>query len=1442
MVQYRMKNFVYVGIGASAGGLQALQKLVATLPKTLNYVYIIAQHLDPNKKSTLSEILARASDLNVQELTKSTKFQANHIYIIPTGYNLVCTKHHLELKKNTASQHLPTPSVDKLFEALALCKKQDSVGIVLTGSGKDGTKGVETIKKYSGITIAQAPKEAGCKSMPNSAINSNNVDYILTLDEISEGLSNSLYTKLPPQFKEIQHLLHEEKKLPIEKYKNETILRRINKRMLLLNIQTLEEYQTYLRNRPQELDILHQNILIGVTQFFRDKEAFKALEEQLYLYLKDTTENYDLRIWSIACSTGEEAYSLAILIDKISQKLHKTFNLQIFATDIDEIALNKARSAIYSKTSVENIDKKTLRTYFTPIDGSYKIIEKIRKQIIFTRHNILNEPPFINQDIISCRNLLIYLLPETQQEIFTLLHYTLKENGILFLGSSESTLVSPRYFTALDSQYKIYFKEKLDNPPKISSHYFKKHLENKHAVTQSAINQKDDFNLEHSLKEATFNFFAPNTIVIDTNYNIIYKKGELPFLKIPDGFITLNILDNIHKSLRYDLNRVIKQALHQQSLQVTKFIEILLNDDDKVFIKIIVTPLHRNDKNPLLFLYFQQLHANDLQFNTNALNLPDESLMIKSLTTQLAEIQEDYHKLSDELFLSKENMQLMNEELQSSNEELQSSNEELETSNEELQSSNEELHASILNEQILQKQLSQILNASQDGIVGLDIHGNHTFVNNAALKILGFTKDELIGHNAHTLWHHSKEDGSIYPFQKCTLHNHLLDKKSIRTQDLFWKKDGTAIHVEVLQNPIIENRVVTGAVLSFHDITEKIKLAKLVEHEHKLAELYINIVGTLIMTLDLDGNITLINKEGASLLGLSVDATIGRNWFNNFLPADTVDEVKKVFDSIVSGKKSIILHHTNKIIDIHKQEHLIAWTNSYTKDTQGKITGLITSGIDISKEEALSKKLFEQEHLYKLTFEEADIGIAHATLEGKWLDTNEYMTQLLGYTKNEFQQMTVEQITYKDDLGSENKMLQELLKQEKESYHIEKRYIHKNGSIVWVSLSVVLLKDEEEKPLYFLKIVRDISQLKLLMYQLESEKNRFKKIIDFTPTPLILYTEDEEIILVNKTFEENTGYMQQELPDIATMIKKLFKDKNHKELLQIKKYYKNPVRKTEEQQEIVTKFDEKRVGILHAVALDVQENISKKMYLIAIIDITDLQKKDEFMIAQSRQAAMGDMLAMVAHQWRQPLSIISMLANNIRLQKELGNEVSEDDINHLITGLNKQTAYLSHTIDDFRDFFKPDKMKETVSLNSILQKTMTLVGKSLKNNNIKLTHELQEEIILTTYPNQLMQILINLINNAKDAIKDNNINDGLIQISATQKKKNLIINICDNGGGIDKSVLDKLGQPYVTTKSKNGTGLGLYMSIIITSKHLGGKLHWENKEKGSCFYITLPNS
>jgi len=1434
-----MKGYTYIGIGASAGGLRAFEKLVPLLPVDKGYIYIIAQHLDPTKQSSLVEILSHYTSLSVSEVDNNTVFAPNNIYIIPKGHNLIFRNSTLQLQASEKNSYMPVPSIDKLFEALAEYKSENSIGIILSGSGNDGAHGIKKIKEYGGITIAQEPDEAKCKSMPERAIEAEGIDYILSIEEIIRSLTSTLYPKSATPILAIQKLLQKHENFNITKYKSDTILRRINKRMLLVHKKSLGEYLNYLMSNADELHLLYQSILIGVTRFFRDKEAFEKLEKEICIYLEDKPDNYEFKLWSIACSTGEEAYSIAILMAKINEKLNKSLQIKIFASDIDEKALSKARSALFSKEAVKDIDPSLLSKYFNEHNNGYKVIEKIRNQIVFTKHNILSDPPFINQDVISCRNLLIYIKPEVQQEIFTLLHYTLKDNGLLFLGSSESTLISIKYFTTLDSEHKIYAKEKLENPPKISAHYFSKHLEEKHNTLVASNTTSSDLKIEESISNAILDYFIPNCIVIDKELNIVYKKGELPFVHMPDGFITLNILDNLHKTLQYDVRRTIALAFSSNSTQTTKFIELILGIE-KIFVRIIAYPYRKSSTTTMLMLYFQQLGPDDLQFNTNALNLPDESIIIKSLTAQLAQTQEDNHILSDKLVVYKENMQLLNEELQSSNEELQSSNEELETSNEELQSSNEELHVSINNEQKIQEKLSGILNASQNGIIGLDMQGNHTFVNAATIEILGFTRDDLISNNAHKLWHHTKADGTHFPFDECKLHNYLATETSIRTQDVFWRKDGTSIEVEVLQNPLMEDGKAVGAVLSFHDVTEKNRLKKEAQYEHQLANLYVNIVGTLVMTLDLDGNVAMINHEGASLLGLSVDDLIGRNWFNNFVPESQKEEVRTVFESIIDGGLSLVSSYKNSIRDVHNQEHVILWRNNYIKNIDGDITGIISSGIDVTKEEQLSRKLFEQEHLYKLTFEEANIGIAHTSLNGMWIDTNEYMSELLGYTKQEFQQMNVSDITYKVDIDTDQQMMQQLLDKNKTNYHIEKRYIHKNGTVIWVAISVVVLKDDSGHPLYFLKIIRDISQLKLLMYQLEEQKDRFEKIINFTPTPIMLYSEDGEILFVNKMFSENSGYSLSEVSTMDTFLELLFKNEDEQTMKELRAYYKNPIEQQQVQQSITTRHGEKRVGVLNAVELDNTDGSARKLYLVAIVDITDLQKKDELMVAQSRQAAMGDMLAMIAHQWRQPLSVISMLANNINVKVELGEDVSKEDIDHLIVTLNKQTQYLSQTIDDFRDFFKPDKVKEVVSVSTVIEKVENLMLKSLQNNNITLEVPPSSEIKLPIYINQLIQVILNLINNAKDAIKAKGIEKGAIRINVDKDPKNVTISICDNGGGIDNSIADRLGQPYVSTKSKNSTGLGLYMSIMIIENHFDGKLQWKSDENGSCFYIILP--
>ena len=1442
-----MKDLIYVGIGTSAGGLKVLEELVKELPDDKNYVYIISQHLDPTKKSSLVDILSRTSTLPVFEIEMDTKFLPNSIYTVPSSYNLVCKNYHLTLEKAPLTPHTPTPSIDIMFKTLASYKKKNSIGIVLTGTGNDGTAGIQKIKENGGFTIAQNPLQAQYPNMPQNAIDSGYVDEVLPIGEIAEYLSSHVLKKkhlkimiLPHVLTAIKKVLKKEENFDIDKYKNDTIMHRINKRMLLTGKHTQEEYLEFIKTNNQEPHLLHQDILIGVTSFFRDNESFQALEERLVTFLQEKPDDYELRVWSIACSSGEEAYSLAILISEICKKLKKSLIVRIFATDIDEEAIKVAREAYYPKSALEKMDKNLIKRYFTKTTDGYKIIKSIREQIVFTHHNLLSDPPFISQDVISCRNFLIYIKPEDQQGIFSLLHYSLKDNGILFLGSSESPLIGIKYFLALDSEHKIYKKEKLKNPPKISSHYFSKHLENSDKNSSISLDKAQPLDIENRISKKIFDFFAPDCVLVDKDYSIVYKKGDIQFLHFSSGFVTLNILDNVDENLRYDIAVLLTRAFSSNKIEKTKFIEISAGKADAVFVRVIAHPFANSNQDAFLLLYFQKLSVAELEFNsTNAL-LPDESFMIGSLTTQLQEIKKANSTLLDEMYVNRENMQLLYEELQSSNEELQSSNEELETSNEELQSSNEELQNSIFATRKLEQHLSLILNSTFDGMIGLDMDGNLTLINDIAVKMLGCSRDGVMGRDVHQLLHKTAFNENHHHSNECPQHTALLKGISERKEDLYWKKDGTSFEVEVSQNPIIENEKVTGAVLVFHDITEKNRLKKIAQQEHQLADLFMKVEGNIVMTFDMLGRITMINEQGCKLLGVEHDFIIGKSFIKNFIPKEIQAEVQNVFNKVINKDMKIVSHYENEIIDLKGQKRLFSWTNNYTKDDMGNVTGLITSGIDITSEKELSEKLSQEENLYRLTFEEADVGIAHTSLDGKWIDANEYLCSLLGYTKDELQNLYISNITHMEDFTNDKSMIKELISGKRENYHTEKRYIAKNGSIIWVNVAVVLLRDELGKPLYFLKIIRDVTEVKLLFFQLENEKNKLKNIIEFIPTPILLYDEDGKILIANKVLKENIGYTKDELIDIDFLVENICKKDDKKS---VREFFKKPFKtRTVEQKQLITysKSGKKRVGVFYSIMLKNNHKNDKKIIISVMVDITELQDKEEIMIAQSRQAAMGDMLAMIAHQWRQPLSIVSMVSNNIQARLELEDKISAKDLKEYVKTLDEQASYLSHTVDDFRNFFKPDVAKEMVSFNSIFEKILTLLQKTLQNNDIPFSLPKNDNIEILTYPNQLIQVIINIVNNAKDAIKENNNEHGAITVFLNEGEKNVILKICDNGGGINPSIKDKLGQPYVSTKAQNGTGLGVYMSKTIVSKHLGGKLYWESNEEKTCFFIELP--
>lgn len=1437
---------VYVAIGSSAGGFEALSELVALLPKKTGFFYFLAQHHARGEKTMLAELLGRKSTIEVVLIREGMIFKPDILYVLPPELKIIIKNNKLKVVLEDLNLHLPIPSADFLFSELCTLKNSKVIAIVLSGSGTDGTKGMRAVKESDGITVAEFPQEAMFESMPKSAINAKLVDYVLSVKDIGTRLAklssafiDGTYTTQEIPFDSIVKILHKEKQLDLFKYKEETINRRIEKRMKILNFVTIEEYAHYFKANEKEVDILNQEVLIGVTEFFRGTESFEALKNYMKKHISSKAEYSEYRLWSVACSSGEEAYSLAILANEVSAELGKKLHIKIFATDIDDMALEKARIGDYKESALKYIEKELIEKYFTKSEYGYRVVKALRDQIIFAHHNFLNNPPFINMDLISCRNVLIYLKSSTQSDVFSIFHYSLKNDGLLFLGSSESTLSSVDLFVTLDNKYRIYEKKAQERQTKfqiqIVNQYPKKLLSSGEESMQKLINPID---IEKHLHDDLFDYFSSGCLIVDRDYNIVYKKGKISYLNFSDGILSLNIFNNLDKVLHYHMRIVINRVLVSNMREESKFIQMESSQNEK-FVKIIAQPFYVPSQKSMILISFKEIELEEFLLNGAILPSLSENTIISTLSSQVVEARNEIQNISDELLFSKQNMSMINVELQDSNEKLQSTVEELETSSEELQSSNEELLASLSSNRELQNKLSLILESSIDGIVGLDIYSRHIFVNDKAAKMLGYSAEYLIGKSSHGIWHHTKPDGSYYPEEECPIVRTLSAGESARGEELFWRKNGSSFAVEFVRSPIVEDGKITGAVISFHDISEKKLLESQLKNEHEQMLLYLEVSGLIIVVLDKNANIVSVNRAGSELLGLSRDEIVGLNWFDNFIDKQICSEVKQVFNDMINEKISSSSHYINKILDANKTEHLVSWNNAMYRDENGDIIGVIAIGNDVTQEDSLVQELKISNLRYEQTFKTAQIGIAHVGLDGSWLDVNDYLCKLIGYSKDELLKLTFQDITYADDLDKDLAYVSKLLDKKLDSYHIEKRYIRKDGNIIWVNLSVVLLRDSSDKPLYFILIIQDISQLKLLMLELELKKNELENVIRFAPNPIMLYNEDGEILLINEAFEEITGYMLKEMPTIEAWNERALGTRESLNLLDVDQLFKNNIRVDNGAKTIITKGGEELVWIFSLAPLgDVYGG--KRVVIFSAMDITEIQRKEDLMIAQSRQAAMGDMIGMIAHQWRQPLSIISMVANNLRVNLELNEEISSSEIYKLTDILNEQTQYLSHTIDDFRTFFKPEKAKEKITLCKIYEKLDSMTQKILENNQITMRFINDCNIEFYTYPNELIQVMINLVNNAKDAIKERNIKDAEIKISTSFKENLLTIAISDSAGGIDKSVIDKLGEPYITTKRANGTGLGIYMSLMIIEKHLGGSMNWKNINNGSCFTIELP--
>ena len=694
-------NLIIVGIGASAGGLEALRLLVPRLPIDTRVVYILAQHLDPKHSSMLVPILSRETQLPIKELQHKQILEAGNLYIIPPAMDAYYSKDRMHLEKATGIG--PKPSVDRLLTSLAENHGARCIGIILSGTGMDGSHGIRAIKAEGGITIAQLESTARFDSMPHAAIDTGHVDLVLSPEEIAQQIHDFLNQpdsffpfaqKNEPSEDEIQEILRlllDQTGSDFREYKRSTLLRRIERRLTIHKYKHLKDYCDFLKEKPEELYELHNDILISVTGFFRDIDAFQALRHNLEQIIPQTAHG-DIRIWVAGCATGEEPYSMAIMLSEYLGNRLNRYRVQIFGTDLYDGVLSIARQASYSKAAVSSIEPKLLEKYFIQKDGSYQVIQAIRNMVLFARHDLVRDPPFSHLNLVSCRNVLIYFNQNLQRSVLESFHYGLTSGCILFLGKSETVGNTDHLFSVIDRKARIYRRRgdvKGHLPYLTQSRY----LRDQRTTINTLSRDKNRLRLQDVLEKLIINLYQPACVLLDDRQEIAYVRGQVaPFLSFTEGRAGLNILDLVRPELRQDLRGLLYKSRRSEDPLISRRIPMQIDSEN---VRVILRVNHFNPgkmtDSDVSIVLFEVHPDSDLHAIEHAAAQISDSVRIKELEEELRETRENLQTTIEELETSNEELQSTYEEAQSTNEELYTSTEELQTSNEELQSTNEEL-------------------------------------------------------------------------------------------------------------------------------------------------------------------------------------------------------------------------------------------------------------------------------------------------------------------------------------------------------------------------------------------------------------------------------------------------------------------------------------------------------------------------------------------------------------------------------------------------------------------------------------------------------------------------------------------------------------------------------------------------------------------------------